>query len=288
MKFSPAASSSSASPSKNNGPRATLVGASIETYLLEKVRLVYQSPGERNYHIFYELFSLKYDEDSEDEYEEEEEEKELDDSNNNNSSPRESNSNLAERFGLLNYDMEDFRLINTSDTYDRRDGVSDVDTFHDMTRAMTVMGFTPTDQTSVFGVTAALLHASNLTVQPIGEVECALEMDNPHLEYVVDLLGITKEGLNNALCYYEIIVGRGGAKGGEKHVRVLSQGQVEKGVEALIKATYGAMFQYLVGRINDSVAGSGGGGGGGAGKESRVRRRGDSGIREASIGILVG
>ena len=34
--------------------KGTLVGASIETYLLEKVRLISQAEGERNYHAFYE------------------------------------------------------------------------------------------------------------------------------------------------------------------------------------------------------------------------------------------
>ena len=33
-----------------------MIGACIETYLLEKVRFVHQSPGERDYHIFHELF----------------------------------------------------------------------------------------------------------------------------------------------------------------------------------------------------------------------------------------
>ena len=32
-----------------------LVGASIRTYLLEKVRLVHLSQGERTYHVFYEV-----------------------------------------------------------------------------------------------------------------------------------------------------------------------------------------------------------------------------------------
>jgi len=272
MKFTSGSSSSKSSTDEKDQsttavPGATLVGASIETYLLEKVRLVHQSPGERNYHIFYELFSMKYDDDD-------------------NSLEEEADTNtnqMVEKLGLLNYDMEDFRLINTSDTYDRRDGVLDSDTFTDMKQAMTIMGFTSTEIHSVFQVTTALLHASNLSFERVGEVECALETDNAHLDYVVDLLGITKEGLNSALCYYEITIGGTGRKGGETHKRVLSMEQCEKGVEALIKATYGSLFNYLVKRINASVAGDVGKDSAGS-KVSRTRR----GIeKEASIGILV-
>jgi myosin heavy subunit len=193
-----------------------------------------------------------------------------------------------EKLGLSEYDMEDFRLINASDTYDRRDGVSDARTFRQMRRSMSVMGFSPEDVFSVLRVVSALLHASNLAFVAREDC-CALDETNAHLRHVVDLLGITTEGLNSALCYHEITVGIAGDAGKKQFKRVLSRAQAEKGVEALIKGTYAALFNYLVSRINASVANvvvkevewTKASRGGGRDKKSRNLEK------EASVGILV-
>ena len=76
-------------------PQGKLSGATIETYLLEKVRLIHPSVGERNYHVFYQFLEA---------------------------------ASVQERveLGLEQLGVQDFRLLNgTGGVYDRRDGVND-------------------------------------------------------------------------------------------------------------------------------------------------------------------
>lgn len=77
------------------------MGASIEVYLLEKVRLLNQASGERNYHVFYEILAGANKED-------------------------------RDKFFLNSLDVSDFYMTSTSGTFDRRDGVKDVDTYQDL------------------------------------------------------------------------------------------------------------------------------------------------------------
>jgi len=82
-----------------------LIGANIETYLLEKVRLIHPGEKERNYHVFYQFLSGA----SKDE---------------------------KAQFFLDNMEAVDFNLLSQTGEYKRRDGVSDRDNHEGMKKAM--------------------------------------------------------------------------------------------------------------------------------------------------------
>ena len=141
----------------------------------------------------------------------------------------------------------DFK-ITANGTYGRRDGIPDSDTYRELRRAMNIMKFSPDVQKNVFNVTAAILHASNLTwVETHGD-ECRVDESNDHLEAVCDLLSVTPNTMTQSLCHYSITVGK------EKVRKSLSKEKAAHGFEALLKALYGALFTYLVRRINDSIS----------------------------------
>ena len=199
-------------------PSGKLVGAKIDTYLLEKVRLVTQSHGERNYHIFYELLSGDMD-------------------------ARE----LTSLFLARTARPEDFKMT-ARGTYGRRDGVSDRETYRMLRQALQTMKFTTDDAKDILALTAAILHGSNLTFTELSDETCALDKMNVHLHPICHLLGITPEDLNESLCSFSIQAGSNVVK------RSLSKERAYKGLLGLLKATYGALFDFLVKRINESIA----------------------------------
>jgi len=199
--------------------RGKLVGASVDSYLLEKVRLINQSDGERNYHIFYELLA---------------------------------GANGSERKSLMlgTKGPQDFRMTNSeSETYKRRDGVRDDSTFAALKKAMVTMGFNPEEQLDILGIVSSLLHLSNITFQERGSNGCTLDDSNASLGAALHLLRVDKTALDAALCSVNIEAGM------ERVVKKLGLSQSMKAKEALIKATYGALFAYLVKRINSCING---------------------------------
>ena len=195
-----------------------LIGASVDSYLLEKVRLINQADGERNYHIFYELLA---------------------------------GASGAERKELLLGRMNPHDFIMTtssSDIYKRRDGVRDDTTFVALRSAMVTMGFDSSVQNEILGIVSSLLHLSNITFAEDSS-GCTIDAKNASLDPALQLLGVSGDALEKALCCVNI------EAGGEKLVKKLFLDQSIKAKEALIKATYASLFAYLVQRINSCING---------------------------------
>ena len=150
----------------------------------------------------------------------------------------------------------------------------DFETFDDLKKAMHVLGLADDMQHDIFTIPAAAMHASNVTFIAKSNDESALDTNNPHLEPFLELMGLSIDDLEKSLCFLQIKAGR------EYHMRTLPKEKAQKGLEALIKAFYGALFTFLVRKINTSIT---------VKDTSNARRRvgtSASNPDEATIGVL--
>ena len=198
-------------------PDGALLGAKVESHLFEKNRLVQQGPGERNFHIFYELLAG-------------------------------ATSMERELYLLEDTDAQDFVMTCYSGTLDRRDKVSDADQFYNFKEAMTQMDFSEQEQHDVLQLIAALLHVSNLSVVEFEEGVSELDSNNPCLPAALELLGISIDDLNRAICCITV-------EGyGETFLRSQPVAGAEKSIEDLIKALYSAFFDFIMYRVNSGCS----------------------------------
>lgn len=98
----------------------------MRTYLLEKSRVVFQAPDERNYHIFYQLCSAK---------------------------------DKLPHLHLAHPDH--FHYLNQGEN-PHVDGIDDLSTFQETVNALQILGFKGAEQNDMFKILASVLHLGNI------------------------------------------------------------------------------------------------------------------------------
>ena len=114
----------------NFDKNGSITGGGIINYLLEKSRVCFQTKGERNYHIFYQLLSAA-----------------------------DTDQKLTNELKLQNPDL--FHFTSQSGVTNV-DGISDEKVFEDVCSSMDILKFSEVEKQTVFKLVAGVLHFGNL------------------------------------------------------------------------------------------------------------------------------
>mmetsp|Transcript_676 Transcript_676/g.962 ORF Transcript_676/g.962 Transcript_676/m.962 type:complete len:1715 (-) Transcript_676:47-5191(-) len=200
--------------------RGILLGAKIETYLLEKVRIPNQSEHERNFHIFYQMTK---------------------------------GANDDER---KNWDLEgpeEYKFSNQGDCFDLN-RVEDEEEFVFTKKALLLMGFSTDTQNSIFSLVASLLHLGQVEFVSNDDENAEFSSDGATMNALANvsrLAYLPRDGLEKALTERTIEIGVKSMH--EIHTIKLEERQANDARDALAKAIYGQLFNHIVGALNANI-----------------------------------
>ncbi|CAL1296902.1 unnamed protein product [Larinioides sclopetarius] len=195
------------------GPMGKLAGADIETYLLEKARVISQQSLERSYHIFYQMMSGGI-------------------------------PNMKE-ICLLSEDIYDYHFVSQGKI--EIPGMDDAEEMRLTDEAFDILGFSQSYKDEIYKITAACMHMGEMKFKQRPREEQAEPDGTEEGERIGHLLGINAADLYKNLCKPKIKVGT------EMVTKGQGAQQVVYSLGALAKAFFDRTFKWLVKKLNETL-----------------------------------
>ncbi|KAA1115098.1 class II myosin [Puccinia graminis f. sp. tritici] len=199
------------------GPNGEPVGAMITNYLLEKGRIVGQIDDERNFHIFYQFTK--------------------------GASPQQ-----REEYGIQ--DPSAYYYTSRAGCLDVPQ-MDDVEEWHQTLQAIQTIGLSADEQSNILRMLATVLWLGNVQYAENSEGN-AYVMDESVVEFVAYLLEVDVNMVKKALTSRTMETQRGMKRGSVYEVP-LNKVQAAAARDALAKAVYNNLFEWIVARVNISM-----------------------------------
>ncbi|XP_069617907.1 myosin-6 [Ranitomeya imitator] len=195
------------------GASGKLASADIETYLLEKSRVIFQLKSERDYHIFYQILSNKKPE-------------------------------LLDML-LVTNNPYDYAYISQGEVTVA--SIDDADELMATDNAFDVLGFTADEKVGVYKLTGAIMHSGNMKFKQKQREEQAEPDGTEEADKAAYLMGLNSADILKGLCHPRVKVGN------EYVTKGQNVQQVNYSMGALAKSVYEKMFLWMVVRINTTL-----------------------------------
>eukprot|EP01032_Pedospumella_encystans_P004312 gene4312-5108_t len=189
----------------------TLIGALVETYLLEKNRVITQGEGECNFHIFYILMM----------------------------------SHRAAGLHLKHGD--EFSIVNEKSMF-LFSQIKEAASMAAIESALATLGLNAAQIDGVFSILAGILHLSNIVfVEEENSEGTAAKIDSDsilHLKYAAECWGLEPHIIRNLLSKREVTTR------GESYLVQYTPVEANFARDATCKSVYESLFSYIVKSVN--------------------------------------